>query len=51
MPTCTRITVGTHEEMELFQAALQKVMRGATAFSLQPTLPPRTVPRQAVLPT
>ena len=51
MPTCTRITVGTHEEMELFQAALQKVMRGTTAFSLQPTLPPRTVPRQAVLPT
>src|SRR5580700_5444858 len=36
MPTCTRITVGTHEEMEKFQAALHKVTTGATAFSLQP---------------
>src|SRR5580693_3560615 len=36
MPTCTRITVGTHEEMEKFQAALHKVTPGATAFSLQP---------------
>jgi histidinol-phosphate aminotransferase len=27
MPTCVRITVGTQEEMEHFQAALQKVMR------------------------
>ena len=27
MPTCVRITVGTHDEMEQFQAALQKVMR------------------------
>jgi histidinol-phosphate aminotransferase len=34
MPTCVRITVGTREEMEQFQAALQKVMRGATAFSI-----------------
>jgi len=34
MPTCTRITVGTHEEMEKFQEALQKVMRGTTAFSM-----------------
>ncbi|MFZ0310243.1 MAG: pyridoxal phosphate-dependent aminotransferase [Candidatus Sulfotelmatobacter sp.] len=34
LPTCTRITVGTHEEMEKFQSALQKVMRGTTAFSL-----------------
>ncbi len=34
MPTCVRITVGTHEEMEQFQAAYQKVMRGTTAFSL-----------------
>jgi len=27
MPTCTRITVGTQEEMERFQSALQKVMK------------------------
>jgi histidinol-phosphate aminotransferase len=36
MPTCVRITVGTHDEMEQFQTALQKVMRGATAFYVQP---------------
>jgi histidinol-phosphate aminotransferase len=34
MPTCVRITVGTHDEMALFQTAYQKVMRGAVAFSL-----------------
>ena len=51
MPTCTRITVGTHEEMEKFQAALQKVMRGATAFSLPPGRPGRNKRREAVLPT
>jgi histidinol-phosphate aminotransferase len=39
MPTCVRITVGTHEEMEKFQAAYQKVIRGVTAFSLQPARP------------
>src|SRR5271168_3241528 len=39
MPTCTRITVGTKEEMERFQAALQKVMRGTTAFSSRPARP------------
>jgi histidinol-phosphate/aromatic aminotransferase/cobyric acid decarboxylase-like protein len=27
MPTCVRITVGTPEEMEKFQAAFQKVMK------------------------
>jgi histidinol-phosphate aminotransferase len=27
MPTCVRVTVGTQEEMEKFQAALQKVMK------------------------
>lgn len=27
MPTCTRVTVGTQDEMEKFQAALQKVMK------------------------
>jgi len=36
MPTCVRITVGTHDEMQKFQSALQKAMRGTTAFSLQP---------------
>jgi hypothetical protein len=51
MPTCTRITVGTHEEMEKFQAALQKVMRGATAFSLPPGRPGRNKRREAFLPT
>ena len=28
MPTCVRITVGTQQEMERFQAAFQKVMKG-----------------------
>ncbi|MGA8215098.1 MAG: pyridoxal phosphate-dependent aminotransferase [Candidatus Sulfotelmatobacter sp.] len=51
MPTCTRITVGTHEEMEKFQAAFQKVMRGTTAFSLRPVRPGRNPRREAVLPT
>ncbi len=36
MPTWVRITIGTHEEMQQFQAAFQKVMRGTTAFSIQP---------------
>jgi histidinol-phosphate aminotransferase len=51
MPTHVRITVGTHEEMERFQAAFQKVMRAATAFSLQPARPTRNARRQAVLPS
>jgi histidinol-phosphate aminotransferase len=38
MPTCVRITVGTHDEMQAFQNAYQKVMRGTTAFAL-PGLP------------
>jgi histidinol-phosphate aminotransferase len=41
MPTCTRITVGTHEEMQEFQMAFQKVMQGKTAFSLEPRRPAR----------
>jgi histidinol-phosphate/aromatic aminotransferase/cobyric acid decarboxylase-like protein len=49
MPTCTRITVGTHEEMEKFRAALQKVMSGATAFSLPPATPGRNLGRQTTL--
>jgi histidinol-phosphate aminotransferase len=51
MPTCVRITVGTHEEMEQFQAALQKVMRGTVAFSLQQQLPPRNMRRRSELPS
>src|SRR5579862_297755 len=42
MPTCVRITVGTHDEMEQFQTALQKVMRGTTAFLVQPAKPRKT---------
>ena len=42
MPTYTRITVGTREEMNQFQAALQKVMKGSvTVGSLQAR--PRTI--------
>jgi histidinol-phosphate aminotransferase len=33
LPTCVRITVGTHEEMQRFQEAFQKVMMGAKAFA------------------
>jgi len=51
MPTCTRITVGTHEEMEKFQAALQKAMSGTTAFSLPPARPMSTPRRAAILPS
>ena len=41
MPTWVRITVGTQDEMLKFQSALQKAMRGTTAFSLQPLRPTR----------
>jgi histidinol-phosphate aminotransferase len=51
MPTCVRITVGTHEEMGQFQTALQKVMLGASGFSLQPARPVRNPQRAAALPT
>src|SRR5271167_2526759 len=34
MPTYTRITIGTREEMEQFQAAFQKVMKGTAMESL-----------------
>jgi len=51
MPTCVRITVGTHEEMGQFQIALQKVMLAASAFSLQPARPIRNPQRVAALPT
>ena len=36
MPTYTRITVGTSEEMERFQAAFQKVMKGTVVGQLRP---------------
>ena len=39
MPTCVRITVGTQEEMQRFQAAFQRLMRGSTAISLPPPRP------------
>ena len=48
-PTWVRITLGTHEEMERFQAAFQQVMRGTTTFWLQPASPVRGH-RHAVLP-
>jgi len=51
MPTHVRITVGTHDEMQQFQAALQKVMRGTTAFSVPSATPSRNSRRSAVLPT
>ena len=45
MPTWVRITVGTHEEMQQFQAVFQRVMRGTAAFSLQPARPGRNLRR------
>ncbi len=51
MPTYTRITVGTHEEMMRFQTAFQKVMTGATAFSMQPVRPAGNRRRNAALPS
>jgi histidinol-phosphate aminotransferase len=51
MPTCVRITVGTHDEMQQFQTALQKVMRSTTAFSLQPPRPAKKTRRNGVLPS
>jgi len=38
MPTCVRITVGTHDEMQKSRARCKKAMRGTTAFSLQPVV-------------
>ena len=51
MPTSVRITVGTHDEMQQFQVAFQKVMRGATAISLQPMHLARKVRRNGELPS
>jgi len=39
MPTWVRITVGTHDEMQQFRAAFQKVMRETTAFWQPPESP------------
>ena len=39
MPTYTRITVGTREEMEKFQAAFQSVMTGKVTARLRPDEP------------
>jgi len=50
MPTSVRITVGTHDEMQQFQVAFQKVMHGTTAFTLQPAHPARKVRRNGELP-
>jgi len=41
LPTYSRVTVGTQEEMDRFQTALQKVMRGTNAFRLPATRPER----------
>jgi len=49
MPTCVRITVGTHDEMAQFQTAFQKVMRGTTAFSLSPQVPVRRLRQRSPL--
>ncbi len=49
MPTCTRITVGTQEEMERFRTALQKVMQGTTAFSWPAARPSRNLGRRTAL--
>src|SRR6202166_2972766 len=49
MPTCVRVTVGTSEEMQKFHTALQKVMRGSIAFSVQPAPPARNPRRAAAL--
>ena len=47
MPTHVRITVGTRDEMQQFQTAFKNVMRGTTAFSLQPARPTRSAARIA----
>jgi len=49
LPTHVRITVGTRDEMQQFQSAFQKVMRGATAFSLRPARPAANSRRSALL--
>jgi hypothetical protein len=41
MPTYTRITVGTREEMERFQVAFQNVMTGKVVGQLRPNAGPK----------
>jgi histidinol-phosphate aminotransferase len=41
MPTYTRITIGTREEMDRFQVAFQKVISGAIVGRLLPNDQPR----------
>jgi histidinol-phosphate aminotransferase len=41
MPTYTRITIGTREDMDRFQAAFQKVMNGTAVGRLLPDEEPR----------
>jgi len=49
MPTWVRITVGTHDEMQQFQTAINKVMRGTTAFSPRPARRARNAHRDELL--
>jgi histidinol-phosphate aminotransferase len=49
MPTCVRTTIGTHDEMEQFQAAFQKVMHGTIAFSMPPAPPTKMRHRHGVV--
>jgi histidinol-phosphate aminotransferase len=51
MPTSVRITVGTHDEMQQFQTAFQRVMKGTTAFSQAPPRVARNIRRNSVLPS
>jgi histidinol-phosphate aminotransferase len=48
LPNHVRITVGTHDEMQQFQEAFQKVMTGAVAFTM-PRVTPRNSRRQTEL--
>jgi len=41
MPTYVRITIGTHSDMQKFQAAFKQVMSSSTAGLELPELPPR----------
>src|ERR1039458_3207740 len=49
LPTHVRITVGTHDEMQQFQTAFQKVMRGTAGLSPEAGRPIRNPRRAAVL--
>jgi histidinol-phosphate aminotransferase len=41
LPTCVRITIGTHTEMERFQTAFQRVIDGTAVGRLDPRPPTR----------